>query len=101
MAANLILAPGAEQEIDDAADWYERDRPGRGAKFLGRVADALAAIRRSPKAFSPYRACYRRLMVRHFPYAIIYSYDGPSDTVRVISVFHTSLDPRKLDDRLP
>lgn len=101
MAANLILAPEAERELDDAADWYERDRPGRGAKFLGRVADAFAAIRRSPKAFSPYRVRYRRLVVKHFPYAVIYGYDEHTDTVTVYSVFHTSQDPSKLDDRLP
>jgi len=101
MAANLVVRPEAEQELDDAADWYERDRPGRGVKFLRRVAEAVVAIRRSPRAFSPYRVHYRRRVVKHFPYVVIYGYDDRTDTVTVFSVFHTSQDPRKLDDRLP
>ena len=101
MAANLVIRPEAEKELIDAGDWYERDRRGRGAKFLKRIAAAITAIRRSPKAFSPYRVRYRRLVVKHFPYAVIYGYDDPTDTVTVYSLFHTSQDPSKLDDRLP
>jgi plasmid stabilization system protein ParE len=101
MAANLIVTPDAEQDLDEAADWYERDRPGRGARFLTRVAETVTAIRRSPRAFSPYRVIYRRTVVKHFPYVVIYGYDDSTDTVTVYAVFHTSQDPSKLDDRLP
>jgi hypothetical protein len=34
MAAELILAPEAEQDIAQAYAWYESQRPGRGEEFL-------------------------------------------------------------------
>lgn len=60
MAAELILTAEAEQDIADAGDWAERQRPGRGAKLLDRVAESIAAVRRSPRAFTPYHGDYRR-----------------------------------------
>ena len=37
MAADLIVAPEAEQDIASAYDWYEGQRFGLGEKFLSRV----------------------------------------------------------------
>ncbi len=37
MAAELILAPEAGQDINDAYDWYENCRNGLGEEFLGLV----------------------------------------------------------------
>jgi hypothetical protein len=33
MAADLIFAPEASQDIDAAYDWYERQRVGLGEEF--------------------------------------------------------------------
>lgn len=97
MAADLILTAEAEQDIADAGDWAERQRRGRGAKLVERVNECVAAVRRTPKAFTPYHGDYRRAVVRHFPYVVVYGYDEPTDIVTVYAVFHTSQDP----DRLP
>jgi toxin ParE1/3/4 len=35
MAAELIIAPEAQQDIDEAYSWYEDRRPGLGEEFLG------------------------------------------------------------------
>jgi hypothetical protein len=42
---------------------------------------------------------YRRGLVRRFPYAVFYEFDGK--TVSVYCVFHTSRDPNKWRQRLP
>jgi plasmid stabilization system protein ParE len=101
MAADLILTPEAEQDVTDAGDWYEGQRRGRGSKFVGRVAETIEAVRRTPKAFTVVRGDYRRAVVRHFPYVVVYGYDEPAGTVTVYAVFHTSQDPSKLIGRLP
>jgi len=41
---------------------------------------------------------YRRALVRRFPYAVFYEY--ANDLVTVYSIFHTSRDPQKWQQRL-
>ena len=49
MAAELILAPEAEQDLADAYEWYENRRPGLGEEFLSCVDACIAVILRSPE----------------------------------------------------
>jgi len=34
MLADLVVAPEAQIDLDDAYVWYERQRPGLGEEFL-------------------------------------------------------------------
>jgi plasmid stabilization system protein ParE len=98
MAAELIMAPEAEQDIADAYDWYERQRVGLGEDFLSRVDACIQAILRTPTGHTVVHENYRRGLVRRFPYAVFYEYtDG---RVTVYCVFHTSRDPDKWRERL-
>jgi plasmid stabilization system protein ParE len=99
MAAKLIIAPEAGQDVADAFGWYEGRRPGLGEEFLSCVDACIQAIRRAPEMHSVVHETYRRALVRRFPYAIFYEHAG--DTVTIYSVFHTSRDPDKWRQRLP
>jgi toxin ParE1/3/4 len=101
MAAKLVVSPHAEHELDAAVQWYENDRPGRGKKFVAKVKECFRSIRRSPRAFTVLADPYRRIVVRPFPYIIVYRYDTGPKTVTVVDVFHTSRDPDDLLRRLP
>ncbi len=99
MAAELIFAPEAEQDIAEAYDWYERQRVGLGEDFLSRVDACIQGILRDPESRRVVHEDYRRALVRTFPYAVFYEYaDG---VVTVYCVFHTSRDPEKWRQRLP
>ena len=99
MAAKLIIAPEASQDIDEAYGWYECQRAGLGEEFLNCVDACVQAICRMPEMHSKVYEDYRRGLVRRFPYAIFYEYAG--DTVTVYCIFHTSRDPAKWRQRLP
>jgi plasmid stabilization system protein ParE len=99
MAAELIIAPEAEQDVADAFGWYEGRRLGLGEEFLSCVDACIQAIRRAPEMYSVVHETYRRALVRRFPYAIFYEHAGK--TVTVYSVFHTSREPDKWRQRLP
>ena len=49
MAAELIMAPEAEQDIAEAYAWYEGRRAGLGEEFLSCVDACIQAIRRTPE----------------------------------------------------
>ncbi len=98
MAANLVLAPEAEQDITKAYDWYENRRPGLGEEFLGCVEACLEAIRRTPETFLKVHEDYRRGLLRRFPFAVFY--EASDQTVTIYGVLHTSRDPTKWRQRL-
>lgn len=100
MAANIIITPEAERDIADAGDWYARDRPGREAKFLARVNECITTISRVPKGGRPVGVNHRAAVVRKFPYLVVYRYDDATDTIIIVTVFHTSRDSQDLLDRL-
>jgi len=72
----LRLLAEAQQEIYDAAAWYERRQRGLGAEFLDAVAHALAAIEQSPERFAVFEAApaernVRQRVSQRFAYRII------------------------------
>lgn len=99
MAADLVIAPEAAADLDEAYAWYETQRAGRGEDFLTRVEASLQALLRFPEMHPTVHGNYRRALVRKFPYAIFYEYEA--GTVTVYCVFHASRDPKKWRRRLP
>ena len=99
MAAELIIAPEAEEDLAEAYGWYEGQRIGLGEEFLGCVDACIEAFRRMPEMHAQIHQTYRRALVRRFPYAVFYEY--AEDTVTVYCVFQTSQDPEKWVRRLP
>ena len=98
MAVELIIAPEAAVDIDEAYGWYEYQRDGLGEEFLNCVDACVEAIRRMPEMHSKVHEDYRRGLVRRFPYAIFYEY--ADDAVTIYCVFHTARDPDKWRQRL-
>jgi plasmid stabilization system protein ParE len=98
MAAELITAPEAQQDVEDAYTWYEDRRPGLGEEFFDCVDACIQGICRLPELYAKVHEEYRRALVRRFPYAIFYEYTGGK--VIVYSIFHTSQDSKKWSNRL-
>jgi plasmid stabilization system protein ParE len=98
MVAELIIAPEAQQDADEAYCWYEFRRPGLGEEFLYCVDACIQVICRMPELHAKVHEEYRRALVRRFPYAIFYEYF--SGKVTVYSIFHASQNPQKWRTRL-
>ncbi len=98
MVAELIIAPEAQQDVDEAYYWYEERRPGLGEEFLGCVDACIQEICRMPELHAKIHKEFRRVLLRRFPYAIFYEFSDGQMTV--YSIFHTSQDPKKWHSRL-
>jgi len=62
----------AQQEFDEAVEYYNEESLGLGDQFLLEALDALARVRQFPKAWHPYTENSRRCQTRRFPYGIVY-----------------------------
>ena len=97
MTPPLSLRWKAKAEIQEAYNWYERQRPGLGREFLQAVRRTLAAVEQSPLLYPKIRKEVRRATVRKFPYSILYLAE-PEETV-VIACFHGRRNPRRWQSR--
>ncbi len=98
MAVELVIAPEAQRDLEEAYAWYEDRRAGLGEALLSRVDACLQAILRRPNLHEIVHLSYRRALLRRFPYAVYY--EVVDSKVIVFGLFHTSQDPRKWRRRL-
>jgi plasmid stabilization system protein ParE len=90
MSLPVELRDDARQEYDEAVDWYEAQRPGRGVAFISAVRRVFRRISSTPNFYGVVVLDIRKAVVPGFPYCVYY-YEEPHRVV-VISVFHTSRD---------
>src|SRR5687767_10350658 len=98
MGVELVIAPEAEQDLDEAYTWYEKQRVGLGEEFLTSVDACIEFICRFPESGHVVHKQYRRALVRRFPYGVYFDYVG--NTLTVYCVMHTARDPNKWRERL-
>ena len=86
----------ASAELEDAAVWYNRQRPGLGLEFVEAIDAALAQIAAWPSIGRPVPGLpldvpARRLPVHRFPYHIAYlEWHG---VIRVLAFAHDRREP--------
>ena len=93
----LRLRPEAEQDLLDAATWYEQRRESLGHQFLDEAVASLGAIGKAPSMYPQVYRNVRRALLRRFPFGIFYKVEGSAITV--LAVMHASRDPRRWKGR--
>jgi len=66
MAADLIVAPEAEQDLVEAYGWYEERRAGLGEEFLSCIDACIEAVCRVPEMYPAIFENYRRALPAAF-----------------------------------
>ncbi len=87
----IILLPEAEQEMLEAAFYYQSKASGLGIDYLSEVERAVEAIAESPYTWPILEGELRRRLVRRFPFGVLYRIDP--DEIVVIAVAHLSKRP--------
>src|SRR3954469_8972724 len=90
----IVFRPEAKAEAIEARDWYESRAPGLGVEFVTALDLALAMALRNPEAFAAIARDLRRVILRKFPYSVVFRQDA--DRIVVFAVFHHRRAPRTL-----
>lgn len=99
MSLTLSIHPEASQEFLEAYDWFESRWPDRGERFAAALNDVYRRILARPTMYGATRNGVRKAIVTGFPYYVVY-YHVMDDVLEVLSVFHTSRDPKIWKDRI-
>jgi plasmid stabilization system protein ParE len=67
--------PEAEEEMNEAARFYERRKEGLGLEFLNEVQRTITSILAHPQSGPALSQSIRRRIVRRFPFGVLYAID--------------------------
>jgi plasmid stabilization system protein ParE len=89
----LRVAPEAEEELAEAAEWYEARRTGLGVDFVAVIDRALEDIVSAPLTYPSWRPDrpYRKKVVQRFPFVIFFHVEV--DVITIVAVAHSHRRP--------
>jgi len=87
----VVFLPSAEEEIIEAAVYYQAQAEGLGTKYLNAVEKAVRFIAESPTTWPVIDGSLRRHLVRNFPFGILYRIEP--EQVVIVAVAHMSRRP--------
>lgn len=83
--------PSALAEAEEAVRWYAQRSPAARSGFVAELDRAIALITEAPLRWPSYEAGTRRLVLRQFPFAIVYRV--LVESVVIVAIAHTSRRP--------
>jgi len=81
----------AEQELFNAARYYEMQATGLGDDFLNKIDSAVQDISETPERWPVFRLEVRRRLIHRFPYALLYRVD--ESEVVILATMHLHRHP--------
>jgi len=91
----------ARREFLIEVDYYNNEGPGLGARFTAAVEEATARAVAFPLAGSPYAEGTRRVLLKDFPFSIVYR--PTTEGIIVFALAHQSRLPgywqARIEDR--
>ena len=94
----VVFLPEAEQEMLEAALYYQLQAPGLGVDFLSEVEHAVKSFTESPNTWPILKGKLRRRIIRRFPFGILYQVE--SEEIVVIAVAHLRRKPGYWKERI-
>jgi hypothetical protein len=95
MSYSFELRQEALLELTNSVIWYEEQQAGLGIKFRNAVNDKLEHICKNPFHYKITYKSFRQALTDKFPFLIVYYADEKELKIIVISIFHTSRNPKK------
>lgn len=97
MSYRLIIKSEAEQDLVQAALWYNEQRIGLGEEFLKVVGEKIKVIAENPYLFEVRYMEVRHAFIRRFPFAVHYLIEDKN--IFVLAILHTSCNPKVWEKR--
>jgi plasmid stabilization system protein ParE len=92
---SVIFSSKAQKQITDAWLWYEERQAGLGDRLIAEVAKKTKIVEQAPERYPIRYKSYREVPISIFPYILIYTFNKRKNLVYILSIFHTSINPKK------
>jgi plasmid stabilization system protein ParE len=85
------ITAAAEQELDEAVEWFRQQQDGLQQRFLDEFQSTIARIQAQPEIYQELKPDIRRALMRRFPYSVIYEIS--EDTLLILAIGHQHRRP--------
>ncbi len=89
-----IYSQKAREEFKDAVKWYEEKEAGLGSDLEKEILTKVEMITNHPLRYPLGKGYYRQTLIKKFPYLIVYRYNKLKHIITILSIFHTSRNPK-------
>lgn len=94
----IVFRQQARRELDEAGDWYEKERIGLGLEFFAEIEHLLHRVTSNPAQFPVSYRDTRKAVARRFPYCVYFR--ERNQTIVVVAVFHSARNPSAWKSRV-
>jgi plasmid stabilization system protein ParE len=98
MAFKVSFLPEAQQDYDEAIEWYEKQKPGLGFRLYLEIEETMQHVSDNPTHYTFLVDRYRDVALKTFPYRIVFTIQETE--VIVFAIFHTSRSEEEIYKRL-
>ena len=93
--AEIVVSKKALKDIEQSFAWYEKVNSTIADIFVKDVNDKFNEICDHPLRYSIKKDPYREVVLKNFPFSVVYKYYTSKKIVLIISVFHFKRNPKK------
>lgn len=94
MKYNFLVTPRAKKEFIDAYEYYEEKADDLGEKFRKEVYHFIYLIIDNPLHYPLKTKKQREIVLKKFPFVILFRIEEITKTIYVSSIFHTKRNPK-------
>lgn len=94
MKFKVVIEPRAILDIQEAVDYYDSRQVGLGEYFYETLDSHIETLKINPFFQVKYKD-YHSFPIKKFPFIILYYIDEKMETLFILSIFNTSLNPVK------
>lgn len=99
MPISLIITKKAQEDLDDAYQWYEEKEPGLGKEFIRSVGAKIAEIKRYPLHHLVLQNNHvRRALTNRFPFSIYF--ENKKELITIFAILHHRRSPEFWKSRI-
>jgi toxin ParE1/3/4 len=89
----IVFRDSARIEIDEAAEWFDRQNAGLGGEFFDAISASIEAIRDNPLQYQRVFRDRRRAVVARFHFNLIYLVTD--EEIIIVACLHGRRDPQR------
>jgi toxin ParE1/3/4 len=93
MSFKIVFRGSATKDVLEAFFWYYTIRPELGDRFMAAFSECYESIKANPGGYQVRKGNFRHVMLRKFPYRVVYEIDGQE--VFIYRVIHAHRRPSR------
>lgn len=94
MGFKVIVSNKAQEEIENAIEYYAEINSNLAFRFYSEVTEIYKKLELNP-SYQIRHKNYRAIPLKVFPFLLFYIHDEESNTIKILSCFHTAKNSKK------